>query len=173
MSDSILVTYASKYGATGEIAEKIARVLRDAGLTAEVLPVKEVEDPSQYRAVVLGSAIYIGQWRKEAASFVKSHQPALQQVPVWIFSSGPTGEGDAEALVDGWRYPTALEPVIEAIKPRNVAVFHGMIDIDKFNFLEKVAIKNVKAPLGDWRNWDAIGKWAQAIADELKKIEAQ
>jgi menaquinone-dependent protoporphyrinogen oxidase len=169
MSDTVLVTYATKYGATAEIAQRIGQVLLKAGLEAEVMPVKEVKDPARYRAVVLGSAVYIGQWRKDAASFVKSNREALSAVPVWIFSSGPTGQGDPEALVQGWRYPSALEPVIEAIKPRDIAVFHGMINLDKFNFLEKAAIKNIKAPLGDWRDWDAIEKWAQGIAESLKR----
>jgi hypothetical protein len=30
-------------------------------------------------------------------------------------------------------------------------------------------IKNVKAPQGDFRDWDAITFWAQAIADELNE----
>lgn len=171
MAETIIVAYATKYGATKEIAEKIGEVLRGEGLEAEVLPVKDVRDPAQYRALVLGSAIYIGQWRKEAASFVKSHRDELAKLPVWIFSSGPTGQGDAVALVQGWQYPSSLTSIIEHIRPRDVAVFHGMINFDKFNFLEKMALKNVKAPLGDWRDWEAIGKWARCIADELKKQE--
>jgi hypothetical protein len=30
-------------------------------------------------------------------------------------------------------------------------------------------IKNVKAPLGDFRDWEAITSWAKSIADGLKK----
>jgi hypothetical protein len=28
-------------------------------------------------------------------------------------------------------------------------------------------IKNVKAPMGDFRDWNAINAWARAIADAL------
>ena len=72
MDEQVLVAYATKYGATTEIAEKIGQVLRQAGLSADVLPVDRVGDLSTYRAVVLGSAVYIGQWRKEAVRFLKA-----------------------------------------------------------------------------------------------------
>jgi len=37
------------------------------------------------------------------------------------------------------------------------------------NLIEKWMIKNVKAPLGDFRDWDAINAWAGAIADALQR----
>jgi len=39
----------------------------------------------------------------------------------------------------------------------------------KLNPVEKWIIKNVKAPVGDFRDWDAITSWATAIADVLKE----
>ncbi|MGQ9852506.1 MAG: hypothetical protein ACUVTG_03795, partial [Candidatus Oleimicrobiaceae bacterium] len=40
----VLVAFASKYGATNEIAERIGQVLRTAGLEAEVRAAGEVKD---------------------------------------------------------------------------------------------------------------------------------
>ncbi|MBN1222528.1 MAG: hypothetical protein JXB23_04730 [Candidatus Aminicenantes bacterium] len=37
MDNQVLVTYATKHGATAEIAEKIGQVLRQAGLGVDVL----------------------------------------------------------------------------------------------------------------------------------------
>jgi menaquinone-dependent protoporphyrinogen oxidase len=37
----VLVAYATRYGATAEIAGRIGKVLRDAGLSADVLPVDQ------------------------------------------------------------------------------------------------------------------------------------
>jgi hypothetical protein len=48
-------------------------------------------------------------------------------------------------------------------------MFHGAIDIKKMSFLEKWVLKNVKAPAGDYRDWEAITSWARAIAGQLKK----
>ena len=42
MSNQVLVVFASKYGNTAEIAERIGKVLREAGLQTDVLPAKFV-----------------------------------------------------------------------------------------------------------------------------------
>ena len=172
MNNQVLLTYASKYGATAEIAEKIAEVLGQAGLSAAVMPVKEVRDPAAYEAVVLGSAVYMGRWLKRATKFLKSNEKALSKRPVWIFSSGPTGEGDPAELLDGWRYPGYLQPQLDHIRPRDIALFHGDLDPEKVNFIERSLIKNVESPVGDFRDWDAITAWAASIAGSLAEKEA-
>lgn len=172
MEGKILVTYASKYGATAEIAERIGQELRAAGLHVDVLPVKQVADPAMYHAVVLGSAVYIGRWRKEAASFLKDHERALSERPVWLFSSGPSGAGDPADLLKGWRFPPALQPIADRIQPRDIAVFHGNVDRDRMSLIHKWMINKVKAPMGDFRNWDMIASWARGVAEALKEPAA-
>jgi menaquinone-dependent protoporphyrinogen oxidase len=122
---------------------------------------------------VLGSAVYIGRWRKPATRFLKEHADQLAERPVWIFSSGPTGEGDPEALAGDWRLPEALEPVAERVRPRDVVVFHGAMDAGTLNFIERWMINNVGAPLGDFRDWDAIEAWAEDIARTLQEEACQ
>jgi menaquinone-dependent protoporphyrinogen oxidase len=170
MGNKVLVAYATKYGATAEIAEKIGQVLRDAGFSVDVVIVHHVNDLDPYMAVVLGSAVYIGGWRREAAGFLKSNEKALAKIPVWLFSSGPTGDGDIAALLQGWRFPKALQPIADRIKPRDMVIFRGALEEDRLGFVEKWMVKNVKAPFGDFRDWAAITAWAAGIADTLKKI---
>jgi menaquinone-dependent protoporphyrinogen oxidase len=169
MENRVLVTFATKYGATAEIAEKIGEVIRDSSLPVDILPTGQVKDLTSYTAVILGSAAYIGQWRKDAIKLLKSGEKTLSSIPVWLFSSGPSGEGDPVELLKGWRYPKGLQPVIESIKPRDIAVFHGAVIREKLNFFEKWILKNVKSPIGDFRDWDAITAWANGIAAEIKQ----
>jgi menaquinone-dependent protoporphyrinogen oxidase len=169
MDIQVLVTYATKYGATAEIAEKIGQVLRQTGLRTDVLSTDDVRDLTPYKAVVLGSAVYIGQWRKKAVRFLQANEKTLAERQVWLFSSGPTGEGDAVELLKGWRFPKALQPIADRIRPRDIAVFHGAVNMKKLNFIEKWMIKNVQTPVGDFRDWEAITSWATAIADVLKE----
>ncbi len=169
MNTQVLVTYATKNGSTAEIAEKIGQVLSQAGLHTDVLPADRVSNLSSYKAVILGSAVYMGGWRKEAVKFLKTNEKVLAEQMVWLFSSGPTGKGDPAELTKGWRFPKGLQPIADHIQPRDIAVFHGAINIEKLNFIEKWMINNVKAPLGDFRDWDAITSWATTIADVLKE----
>jgi len=170
MGTNILVTYASKYGATKEIAKKIGEVLRQSGLQADVLPVDGVQNLDPYKAVILGSAVYVGKWHKEAVKFLRANQNILAERPVWIFSSGPTGHGNPVQLVEGQRLPAALQPIADHIQPQDIAVFHGYINPDKINFIEKWAIKSlVKKPFGDFRDWGDITAWATAIAKSIKE----
>lgn len=169
MNTKVLVAYATRYSATKEIAEKIGTVLRQEGLPADVHPANSVSDLVPYKAVVLGSAVYIGRWRKEASKFLKANEKVLGEQLVWLFSSGPTGEGDPVELMQGWRFPKALQPIADRIQPRDIAVFHGVVNLEKLNFIEKWMVKNVKLPIGDFRDWDAITSWATVIADVVKE----
>jgi menaquinone-dependent protoporphyrinogen oxidase len=163
----VLVAYASKYGATAEIAEKIGEVLRQSGLEADVLRADRVPDLAVYAAVVLGSAVYAGMWRKEAVQLLEGNQIALAGRPVWLFSSGPTGKGDPVQLLGGWRFPTAQQAIADRIQPRDLAVFHGKIDMERLSLAEKLMVKAVKGQAGDSREWDAIAAWAADIARTL------
>jgi menaquinone-dependent protoporphyrinogen oxidase len=169
MTDKVLVAYATKHGSTTEIADKIAETLVSAGVHAVALPVEHVGDLRAYSAVVLGSAVYAGQWCKEAVHFLKAHEKELAQRPVWIYSSGPTGEGDPATLMKGWLLPQDVQSIVNHIQPRDVALFHGEIDDKKLNLLEKVIVKGVKAPTGDYRNWYAIIDWSRQIAATVKQ----
>ncbi len=168
MNKRILVTYASKYGSTKEIAEKIAGVLREDGTQVDILPTPAIRELGPYGAVILGSAVYIGKWMKSACEFVKAQERALVERPVWIFTSGPTGEGDAVGLLEGWQLPADQQAIVDRIQPRDVVVFHGNIDVDRVNWIEKTSVKALKKPFGDFRDWDAIASWAASISESLK-----
>ena len=85
--DRVLVAFGTKHGATAEIAQVIADTLRAAGLQADVQRARRVRSLQPYRAVVLGSAVYRGHWRRDAVRLLR--RPQLKAREVWLFSSGP------------------------------------------------------------------------------------
>jgi menaquinone-dependent protoporphyrinogen oxidase len=169
MDKKILVAYATKHGATFEIAERIGKKLEENNLKVEILPAKQVKDLTGYAAVIIGSGVYIGQWIKDAGKFLHANETVLKTLPVWIFSSGPTGEGDASELVKGWKLPRGVQESVDVILPKGVVVFHGALDEKKLSRLERWMIGKVGAALGDFRDWEKIDQWANEIGTQLKE----
>lgn len=167
LQQPVLVAYATKHGATAGIAVKIGEILDRLGHPTEVRPVREIGDLAPFRAVVLGSAVYVGRWRPEAARFLIDREAELAKRPLWLFSSGPTGNGDPVQLMNGWRFPPALEAVARRLAPRDTAFFHGALNLAHLNLLERLMVRAVKAPPGDYRDWRTITDWATAIAREI------
>ena len=98
-----------------------------------------------------------------AARLLQANQETLAQYPVLFISSGPTGQGDPNELMDGWEFTENLEKVRAAINPKDVILFHGKLDPDSLNFAERMIIKSVKATTGDYRDWLVIKGWAGRI----------
>jgi menaquinone-dependent protoporphyrinogen oxidase len=118
----VLITTASKHGATQEIAGALAGGLRHRGLLVTVCPPGDVPSLDHYDAVVIGSAVYAGRWLKPALAFVHDHAPALLGLPVWLFSSGPLSVPDAHDA------PGAVGSVLEATGAVGHRVFAGKLD---------------------------------------------
>ena len=165
----VLVAYASKHHSTEGIAFDIGKNLRQQGLSVEVHSVDNVDSLERFDVVILGSAVYAGRWMKEMQQFLKQHVEALAQREVWLFSSGPTGEGDPVDLVKGAVYPESLRNIITQIQPRDIAVFHGKLDMNELGFGERLIVKGVKAPTGDFRDWEMIEAWAESIVTALRQ----
>jgi len=165
----LLVAYASKYGATAGIAEAIGKELRIRQYEVDVKPVDAAGSLTEYDGFVIGSAVYAGSWIKSAAKFIRANETVLSNRPVWFFSSGPTGQGDPNELMDGWNFPENLTDNLEKINPKNVILFHGNIDMDKLNFAERMIVKSLKATVGDYRDWLVIKGWARRIDLDLQE----
>ena len=160
---TVLVAYASKHGSTQGIAQRIAEQLRQLGIQAEARPLDEVWDPGSYEALVIGSAIYYGSWMKEATEWVYRNQPVLARRPVWLFSVGPLGT----EVKDAEQQPKEMAEFQQAIRPREQRVFFGALDHQRLSFAERMVVKAVRAPEGDFRDWEAIDAWAANIARNL------
>jgi menaquinone-dependent protoporphyrinogen oxidase len=162
----ILVAVASKHGSTREIADVIAEELRYDAIDADLEDVSEETRLRGYDAVVLGSAVYMGNWLPEARNFVEHHRVALSKVPVWLFSSGPLGTDDPQPHDD----PNKIVVPMDKILPRGHKVFVGKLDPTDLGFGERFAAKLVHAPYGDFRDWDGVRTWAREIATELHAL---
>ena len=159
----VLVTAASRHGATAEIGEAIADELRTVGLEAEFHRPEDVASVVPYDAVVLGSAIYTGRWLESARRFTERQQPVLRGRPTWLFSSGPIGEPltPTEEPADGRR-------LLADLGAREHRVLAGKLNPEDLGWVERTITGMLKAPGGDFRDWDEIRAWARTIAAALE-----
>jgi menaquinone-dependent protoporphyrinogen oxidase len=159
----VLVASASKHGSTEGIAEAIAERLRQLGHDAVAMRAEDVPDLHSVHAVVLGSAVYAGSWMNEATEFAEANVEILSSLPLWLFSSGPLGT----EVDDEEEQPRQLAELRERLRPRGHRMFFGALDRSKLGFGERMMVKAVKAPEGDFRDWNAISAWADEIGREL------
>lgn len=164
----VLVTAASRHGSTMAIAEAIGQRLRDEGVEADVQPVGEVRSLDPYEAVILGSGVYIGRWLPTATRFAEDHVAALRARHVWLFSSGPIGAPEAKPDAD----PEGVDDLVSRVGALGHARFNGRIDRRLLGISEKIVIKAVGAPEGDFRDWPQIEAWAADIARALPQVSA-
>lgn len=179
----VLVGYATRHGATKGIADRIGSTLDAAGLDVTVQPLADVPAARRYHAFVLGSAAYMGQWLKEATTFVRYHTRLLAERPVWLFSSGPIGtdlvDKEGRDVVKASE-PAEFDEFARSVRPRDTQVFFGAFDPDAppIGVIERLGslftrLPSVREamPAGDFRDWDAIDAWATRIASDLREQE--
>ncbi len=163
MKNSILIAYASKKGSTKEIAQAICSSLKDMNIEADIKDISQIADINDYDTLILGSSVYYGMWQKSFVKFLLKNKDTLCQKFVWLFSSGPTGEEKPLDITKGWLVPAKQKELIGYIKPVEIKLFHGKLDLKCLNVFEKLIIKKVDAPFGDYRVWDSITSWASSI----------
>jgi menaquinone-dependent protoporphyrinogen oxidase len=164
---TVLVAAATRHGATGEIAERIGSDLRKRGLEVEVRRPQDVGDLHPYDAVVLGSAIYFGNWMKEARQFVEANADELAEKPTWLFASGSvTGDPPVSDDPNALR-PALAEQLISATHAREHKLFAGKLDSKGLSLPERLPVRMARGREGDWRDWDEVDAWASTIAREL------
>jgi menaquinone-dependent protoporphyrinogen oxidase len=164
MDKKVLVAYASKYGSTGGVADAIGKELCNRGAAVDVCMLKNIGDLNPYRAVVVGSAIYMGKWMPEAVDFVERNRGILGQIPVVYFlvcmtMRDPTQENRRTVV-------TYLDPVLKEVpqvKPVEIGTFAGALHYSNVSLPWKVFLKLKGVPEGDFRQWDVIRAWATRL----------
>lgn len=163
----VLVSAASKHGATAGIADAIASALMSRGFEVMVKEPGHVEEVHTFDAMVVGSAVYAGHWMKPAIELTERFAERFPGKPVWLFSSGPLGEPPKPT-----EDPVDVAGVMEVTGARGHRVFAGKLDKAMLSFPERAIVGALRAPYGDFRDWDEIRNWAGEIADSLVEAGA-
>lgn len=165
-----LVTYATKYGSTREVAEAIATAMRESGAAVDVRPCTDVRNLDAYDGLVVGSPLYIGSMLKDARRFFEANRATIQSLPTALFLLGPLKEDD-----DMDEARKQFDHVLEKLpwfSPLETEMFVGAYDPQRLRALDKLAALPPASPLHgveahDDRDWSAIAEWGGQIARRL------
>jgi menaquinone-dependent protoporphyrinogen oxidase len=140
-----IILYATKYGAAGEVAHRIAKGIKDAA----VYDIKQggIPDLAAFDNIIIGSSIYAGMMRKEAKVFMSQNAGVLREKKLGLFISGL---GGSEEEVNFEKiFPNDIFKAAKA-----VSFLGGIFDPKKANIMERLIIKIVTKQSGYVNNID-------------------
>jgi len=153
----VLVVYGSKRGGTAELARMVGKAFAERGWSVEVRPAADVTTLSDADAVVVGGALYLNRWHRDAVRFVKRHQVALRDLPVWFFSSGPLDDSARSGDIAPVPQVNTLAAKVEI---KGHMTFGGRLSTDAKGF---IASRMAKSNGGDWRDPEQVREWVHQI----------
>jgi menaquinone-dependent protoporphyrinogen oxidase len=151
-----LILYATKYGAAGEIAKRVAGQIE--GAVVHDLKQPGVPSLNGFDCIIVGSSLYAGMIRKEAKAFLSQNADILKKKKLGLFLSGidtSKGKGYFESAIPG--------DVLQAAKA--TAFLGGIFDPKKAAAMEKLIMKAVtkKAGYVDAIDDDKIRQFVEEI----------
>lgn len=160
----VLVAVGSKYGTTREVGGVIAEVLEQHGFEVDAVDAADVRTVTPYDAVILGSAVYGGLWRRDASTLAKEHKDVLVTRDVWTFSVG------METVVVEGQPKDEAYAISDSLGAREHRRFAGALDADKLNIGERALIRALNPPMGDFRDFAEVRAWAETVAAQLREV---
>ncbi len=197
MSENILVTYDSGYGATWVTADIIAKTLAEKGLSVDLHPIG-LFDLSAYDTMFIGSPIRLGRCTPKISRFLKANHSVLaekkvaifftcmcvnkdnfmQNFPVYVDSSFSHHE-KAPARIKLMEknhtvsyYLKHFLLLLTDVTPLGIAFFNGRLNFQKLSPIHRFIMAFAMFSLpeikeGDFLSPVAIRYWSNSIADEL------
>jgi menaquinone-dependent protoporphyrinogen oxidase len=150
------------------VAKAIGDNLAGHGFAVDVLKVGEVQDLTPYSAAVVGSAIHGGKIHDDVLRFLEENEEILSNMPVAYFVCCMTmrdDNPDTRYMAEG--YLAEVFNKVSKVKPISIGFFGGVLEYKRLDWLARLVVKALRAPEGDYRNWDAIIHWSEEVADNL------
>jgi menaquinone-dependent protoporphyrinogen oxidase len=179
--EKVLIAYATWAGATHQVADEIAKTLRDKGFAVEVDSADKVKSIEDYQAVILGTSIHASQPVKGFNHFLSHFHKELGDRPVAFFVVCANMMEDNEknrTETLGWLKKTTDK--FPEVKPVSIGLFGGAVttegdDYRQVNFIVRKMIESMKENIekeykkSDFRDWEQIRAWVVEISKLIKK----
>lgn len=183
MPRRVLIAYATTHGHTGRIVERIAEVLRAAGLACvlERLDEGAQPDPRGYDGVIVAASVHGGHHQREIVDWARRHQIALSRHPSALLSVSLTAADEGfharsttRRLIDDLLDDTGWTPDVRL----PVA---GALEYERYDFPTRLVMRLVARRHGapedvahdvDFTDWEAIAAFAEQFAATISAAPA-
>jgi menaquinone-dependent protoporphyrinogen oxidase len=176
-----LVIYGTRYGTATEIAEEIARVIKEEGIEVDLLDARGIKDcdVSPYDLVVVGSGIKIGKWTNKSIKFLKDNRSSLANKKVALFVTCGAANEENSRTEGQKKYLDEVAAKNMINKPLSTGLFGSVYDPEAnhglmFKIVNRSVRKNLEkqgidpSKRRDYRDWDGIRTWARGLVYKLK-----
>jgi menaquinone-dependent protoporphyrinogen IX oxidase len=146
MTSKVLICYGSRYGATTEVVQEMARTAESLEAHVDTVFMKKERSPNSlrdYDLVVIGIGIQAGQWTKEPLDFIKNSIDELSKLKVALLvvcgnAGNPEKCDEAQSL-----YLDKIAEQYSGLSPVSTALIAGVFDFRKYNFAVRALVKKI------------------------------
>ena len=162
---NVLVTYASAAGSTRGVADRLATRLRGHGHSVRCAPVDTELGAFGSDVVVVGSAVHGQAWLPIAADWLRSQSAVLPRDGIWAFSVGmPAAVARPLRRLAALEGPKIVAALTAVVPIRGHELFSGVVAPQTFAGRSRWAFRLMGCRYGDFRDWEAIDRYADRIA---------
>jgi len=171
----VLLVYATTHGHTAKIANRIADVLREGGLSVDMHDVRTAAKPDlrAYDGVIVGASVHGGHHQREVVDWVRERARALNGLPSAFFSVCLTAADDSEESQRATREYIDVFLDDTGWIPRETVSFAGALQYREYDFVTRLVMR-VLMRRGDYptdvtedfeyTDWEAVERFGRTYA---------
>ncbi len=163
----LLVVYGSQTGCARSYAEAVGVTLQEEGFDVTIDDSNHNPSPEGYQGIVIFGGIRAARWDSAIVGWMQAHASVLQKVPiaaaiVCLSILNPNKISSSLSWIDGVLADTGVAPISRA-------AFPGWYLSSMLSLPDRMMMKVMGTPEGDFRNLSASQDWARQLAEQFNR----
>lgn len=172
--NNIIIIYSTTDGHTREICSRLQKITQENNNEVTLIPIEETNelDLNKFSKIVIGASIRYGKHSKKVYEFINKNEQILDKKPNAFFSVNVVARKPDKNQPETNPY---LKKFLSQIswKPKELAVFAGKIDYQKYRVLDRFMIRMImwitKGPTDpktsiEFTDWNQVNNFGQLIS---------
>ena len=171
----IIIIYSTTDGHTRDICSRLLGIVEKSGHEVILIPIEDGNkvDLNQFDKIVIGASIRYGKHSPKVYDFINRNMDILNNKSNAFFSVNVVARKPEKNQPDTNPYLKKFLSQI-AWQPKNLAVFAGKIDYQKYNFFDRNMIRLImfitKGPTDpstniEFTDWNQVDQFGQLICE--------